>query len=98
MRRNASRWRTPLARWIRDYGTRRLSSALARRGHPVSQLAVYHWVAGRNCPRIEHARAIVRLSHNALRLDDIYAVRRRRAGSVPPPRPPRAGTEVAPPC
>jgi hypothetical protein len=81
--RDVSRWRSPFASWVRGYGTRRLVHQLTRRGCPVTQLAVYHWVAGRCSPRADHALAIVSASRGRLRLEDVYASRRRAQTHAP---------------
>jgi hypothetical protein len=75
MRSRSSRWNTPFGRWVRTYSTQKLARELQRRGFSVSQLATYHWVAGRRAPRPEHARAMVMMSKHQISLNDIYRQR-----------------------
>jgi hypothetical protein len=101
MRHNGARWRSPTARWVRTYGTRRLTDSFARLGHPVSQLAIYHWIAGRNTPRLEHARLLVHLSRHRLRLEDVYRDCQRRsqpAARQPTTTAPTSGPPPSPPA
>ena len=67
-----ARWRRPFGRWVRGFSTRALATGLTRRGFSVSQIAVYHWVAGRNSPRPGVALAMVEMSRGTLNLTDIY--------------------------
>lgn len=80
MRSSTARWRTPFGRWVRAYSTRDVAAGITKRlGYSVSQLAIYHWVAGRRAPRPELARAMVQLSRHQISLDDIYQQRIRLA-------------------
>lgn len=75
MRREPCRWRTPLGRLVSDIGVQNLTRALAAEGHPVTQKAVYHWLAGHHAPRIHHAAAIARVSSGRVSIEDVYSQR-----------------------
>ncbi|HKQ59271.1 MAG TPA: hypothetical protein VJY35_15520 [Candidatus Eisenbacteria bacterium] len=50
----------------------RLVQDLSSRGVPVTDHAIYMWVAGRRAPRVPAATAMVELSGGTLTFDDIY--------------------------
>lgn len=72
MRRVPRRWRTPLGRWLVDFGVRRLADELRAAGHPITPNAVYKWVAGDVAPRPAHARVISRVSRGRVPIESIY--------------------------
>lgn len=72
LRRGDGRWSTPFGAWVSGYTTMRLVAAMTDAGCPVERHIVYHWLAGRYCPRPSAARAMVALSDGALTLDAIY--------------------------
>lgn len=72
MRRVSSRWRTPLGQFVSDFGVQRLTRELASAGVPVTQKAVYHWLAGSHAPRPTHAAAIARVSAGRVSVEDVY--------------------------
>lgn len=72
----ASRWNTPFARWLDGYTVPRIVESLRLSDAPITDQAVYHWVAGRTSPRLEHAEAIVRLSEGRVTITDIVSHRR----------------------
>lgn len=67
-----ARWRTHFGQWVSAYGVRRLTSQLTSAGRPVTEQAVYQWVAGTTVPRPEHAIVIVQASCGQVSLDDVY--------------------------
>ncbi len=75
MRRVTLRWRTPLGRFVGDFGVQRLTRELNAVGAPVTEKAVYHWLSGAHVPRIEHAAAIVRISSGRLTIEKVYRQR-----------------------
>lgn len=98
MRRSESRWMTGFGRWVSDYRVSRLVSDLARRGIPLTENAVYAWVAGDAQPRYQAAEAMVKLSGGALDIGAVYAQRelvRSGGGGVSGPVTPGRSREVA---
>jgi hypothetical protein len=73
MRPSPAYWRTPFGSWLRSYTVRRLTQRLDQLQCPVTATAVYSWVEGRAAPKVDHARAIVRLSQGGLTMAQIYA-------------------------
>ena len=84
-RRAPVRWETDFGRWVGQFGVGRIVEEFDRRAakrdengatHPelrVARQAVQHWIAGRHCPRPEHARLLVELSQGRLTLEQVYA-------------------------
>lgn len=72
MRRRVSRWKTGFGSWVSDYGVSRLIRDLDAVGEPVTNKAVYMWVAGSTLPRPRTAVRLVQLSGGAVSLEDIY--------------------------
>lgn len=83
LRRNPSRWCTPLGRWVAARGASTVAANLGACGHQVSPSAVYSWVRGDASPRPPVARALVRESGGALTLEDLFG--------LPPAAPPGEG-------
>jgi hypothetical protein len=69
--RRRSRWTTHFGSWIASVTVFKVQEALADTGHPVTEQAVYHWLAGTATPRTAHAVALVRMSEGRISLDDI---------------------------
>ena len=75
MVKHGRRWETPLASWVRDYGTSRLAGELG-----LTPQAIYEWVSGRAVPRPAHAMKIIALSRGQLKLEDAFGQRGARSG------------------
>jgi hypothetical protein len=83
MRRCVERWRTPLGRFVGEFGVARLTAAFAARGDPISGRLAYAWLAGAVMPRPERALALVALSRGRLTMAEVFGQRAailRRAG------------------
>jgi hypothetical protein len=66
----SKRWRSKFARFVGNYGTRRLASHLS-----IDQSAIYHWIRGKSAPHPLHAAIIQRLARERgirLTFDEIY--------------------------
>ena len=64
------RWKSKFARFVGDYGPRRIASELR-----IDSSAIYHWIRGASTPRPAHAAIIQRLARDQgirLTFDDIY--------------------------
>lgn len=72
MRRREARWETPFGRWIDSYGVDRLVAALSALGEPISDRAVYSWIAGDHVPRPPLALKLVQLGQGRISLQEIY--------------------------
>ena len=72
MRRSAARWRTPFGRWVQTVGVSQLTHQLCSAGQPVTQKAVYNWLAGERVPRPDRATAMARISEGDITLEDVY--------------------------
>lgn len=72
MRRSPRRWRTSFGRWVGHVGVARLTTELRSLGEPITQKAVYNWLAGERTPRPSSAVAMVRISRGRLALVDVY--------------------------
>ena len=72
LHRSPQRWRTHFGQWVGAYGVRRLTGELSTAGRPVTENAVYKWVAGTTVPRPEHAVVIVEASCGQVSLEDVY--------------------------
>ena len=73
--REPRRWKTRFGRWVAGYGV----SNIVRSLQPdtflrVTPNAVYAWLSG-HAPHPNRARALVKISGGAIRLQDIYAQR-----------------------
>lgn len=75
MIREPLRWETPLGRWVCDLTARGVAAELRAAGMPVTESAVYKWVAGSHAPRPDVALELVRISGEHLTLRDVYAPR-----------------------
>ena len=75
MRRDPCRWRTPLGQFVSDFGVQRLTRELGSAGLPVTEKAVYHWLAGSHAPRPAHAAVIARVSAGRVSVEDVYRQR-----------------------
>lgn len=85
-RRVAHRWITPFGKFVNQLTVRGLLRAMHQRGYPISAYAIYHWLDGSTCPRVEHAIAMVKISQGSISLDDIYS-QRERVRIYPDPTP-----------
>lgn len=75
MIREPLRWQTHFGRWVTDITPGRLAAQLRAAGTPVSESAVYKWVAGAHVPRPDVALRIVEISGGIVTLGDVYACR-----------------------
>lgn len=66
------RWGTRFGRFVSDFGVARLVIALGREGQPVTDRAVYAWIAGDVVPRPQKAAVMVRISRGRLAFEDVY--------------------------
>lgn len=69
------RWQTHFGTWVADLSAARVASELRQAGAPVTESAVYKWVAGECYPRPDVALKLVEISHERLSLADVYAHR-----------------------
>jgi hypothetical protein len=69
--RRRGRWTTHFGSWVASVSVFKVQEALTSQGHPVTEQAVYNWLAGATTPRIAHAVALVRMSEGRISLDDI---------------------------
>jgi len=76
MRRCTARWRTSFGRFVADVGVSRLTTQLRSLGEPITEKAVYNWLAGAHAPRPGCATALVRISRGRIGLADVYRHRR----------------------
>lgn len=65
-----ARWRTRFGQWIAGYGVANIVRDLG--GKRVTSQAVYGWLSG-SLPRIDRARALVKLSDGALTFGMIFS-------------------------
>lgn len=72
MDREPRRWRTRFGSWVRAYTVPRLTRDLVDLGQPITQKAVYEWLAGRVAPHPDRAMAITRISGGRVSLQDVY--------------------------
>lgn len=86
MKRDPYRRRSQLGSWMTRYGVRRLTKTMIAAGEPVTEMAVYNWLAGRHVPRTSSAIAIVSISRGRVSLEDIFRHRRLMARRQAPPR------------
>lgn len=75
MDREPLRWQTHFGQWVADVTPSAICSRLAAERMPVTQGAVYKWVAGERLPRPEVALKLVEISGEAITLADVYVQR-----------------------
>lgn len=75
------RWQTHFGRWVTDVTPGGLARQLRAAGAPVSESAVYKWVAGSHVPRPDVALRIVEISGGEITLGELYGTRHRFSDS-----------------
>lgn len=80
MEREPLRWQTHLGQWVADLTPSRVALELRGAGLPVTESAVYKWVAGQHAPRPDIALRIVEISGGRLSVADVYLQRAEVAG------------------
>lgn len=80
------RWGTKFGRWALEFGgPGKIAVEISRSTrYTVTPAAVYHWIAGRNSPRHEHAVVLARISCGAVTIDDVHVHREVVTGRVTP--------------
>lgn len=71
MTRSTGRWRTRFGTWIGSTTVRGITAQLHDRGFPLTQKAVYNWLAGIALPALPVADALVRISKGHITVSDI---------------------------
>lgn len=69
------RWQTHFGAWVADLSPTRVATELRAHGAPVTESAVYKWVAGERLPRPDVALHLVEISNGQISLADVYAHR-----------------------
>jgi hypothetical protein len=70
------RWLTHFGRWVDVQTVPVVVVTLRDAGFPITNGAVYNWLAGRSLPSIEQAHVLVENSRGRLKLADLVEHRR----------------------